>query len=61
MAMMLSAEICIFAILKTVMSNLIQNIQKASLVWQYLVFSWNLEYFGSCKSLCAWKFELTVC
>ena len=33
MAMMLSAEICIFAILKTVMSNLIQNIQKSSLVW----------------------------
>ena len=33
MAMMLSAEICIFAILKTVMSILIQNIQKSSLVW----------------------------
>ena len=33
MAMMLSAEIGIFAILKTVMSNLIQNIQKSSLVW----------------------------
>ena len=31
--MMLSAEICFFAILKTVMSNLIQNIQKSSLVW----------------------------
>ena len=33
MAMMLSAEICIFAFLKTVMSILIQNIQKSSLVW----------------------------
>ena len=31
--MMLSAEICIFAILKTVMSNLIKNLQKSSQVW----------------------------